>query len=259
VQADVVERVHEAQVGKLGVLAGDGGVGRFDVQVGHVVRQDGDLVGVQLVAVLVRQLLGLAAKVLQQLADVGAGARGRVEDVHVAVDQVLAEVLFTEPVGAVDHEAHDFVGGVDHAQAVGGLGVVDLVEVLVDDLEEGLLLAVAADLRGGGADGGVVGFQALERVLLQRTREEGAFQRVQLAGDVVVLVKVAVVEDVGKDFLGQDVLDQHLAHVGLGQRGLMASCAWVRNLACAARKSALPVSCLSIMCATLAARWAGRP
>jgi hypothetical protein len=136
VQADVVQRVHEAQVGKFGVLAGDGRVGRFDVQVGHVVRQDGHLVGVQLVAVLVLQLFGLAAEVLQQLADVGAGARGRVEDVHVAVDQVLAEVGFAQPVGAVDHEAHDLVGGVDHAQAVGGLGVVDLVEVLVDDLQE---------------------------------------------------------------------------------------------------------------------------
>jgi hypothetical protein len=87
-------------------------------------------------------------------------------------------------------------------------------------LRKGLLLAVAADLRGGGADGGVVGFQALERVLLERAGEEGAFQRVQLAGDVVVLVEVAVVEDVGKDFLGQDVLDQHLAHVGLAQRGV---------------------------------------
>jgi hypothetical protein len=85
---------------------------------------------------------------------------------------------------------------------------------------KGLLLAVAADLRGGGADGGVVGFQALERVLLERAGEEGAFQRVQLAGDVVVLVEVAVVEDVGEDFLGQDVLDQHLAHVGLAQRGV---------------------------------------
>ena len=220
VQAHVVQRVHEAEVGKFGVLAGDGGVGGFDVQVGDVVGQDGDFVGVQLVLVFVLQLGGLAAKVLHQLADEGAGAGGRVEDLHVLVDQVLAEVLFAEPVGAVDHEAHDLVGRIDHAQPVGGLGVVDLVEVLVDDLEEGLLLVVAADLRGGGADRGVVGLQALERVLLQAAGEEVAFQRVQLARDVVVLVKVAVVEDLGEDFFGQDVLDQHLAHVGLGQAGV---------------------------------------
>jgi len=79
---------------------------------------------------------------------------------------------------------------------------------------------VAADLRGGGADGGVVTLQALERLALERAGEEGAFQRVQLAGHVVVLVKVAVVEHLGEDFFGQDVLDQHLAHVGIGQRGV---------------------------------------
>lgn len=207
VQAHVVQRVHEAEVGELGVVAGDGGVGGLDIEVGHVVRKDGDLVGVQFVLVFVRQLLGLAAKVLQQFADVGARTGGRVEDIHVLIDQVLAEVLLAQPVSTVDHEAYDFVGGVDHAQAVGGLGVVDLVEVFVDDLEEGLLLAMAADLRGGGANGGVVGLQALERLLLERAGEEGAFERVQLAGDVVVLVEVAVVEDLGEDLFGQDVLD----------------------------------------------------
>ncbi len=170
--------------------------------------------------VFVLELRRLAAKVFQQFADEGAGAGGRVEDFHVLVDQVLAEVLFAEPVGAVDHEAHDFVGRVDHAQPVGGLGVVDLVEVFVDDLEEGLLLVVAADLRGGGADGGVVGFQAFERLLLQAAGEELGFQRVQFARHVVVLVEVAVVEHLGEDFLGQDVLDQHLAHVGFGEAGV---------------------------------------
>ena len=79
---------------------------------------------------------------------------------------------------------------------------------------------MVADLRGGAADGGVVGLQALEGVLLQRAGEEGVFQRVQLAGDVVVPVEVAVVEDVGEDLLGQDVLDQHLAHVGFGKQGV---------------------------------------
>ena len=163
VQAHVVQRVDEAQVRELLVLAGDRGVGGFDVQVGHVVRQDRHFVGVQLFAVLVLQLLRLAAEVLEQLADEGAGAGGRVEDLDVVVDQVAAEVLLAQPVGAFDHEAHDLVRRVDDAQPVGGLGVVDLVEVLVDDLEEGLLLVVAGDLRGGGADGGVVGLQAFQR------------------------------------------------------------------------------------------------
>ena len=77
------------------------------------------------------------------------------------VDQVPAEVFLAKPVGAVDHEAHDLVRRVDNAQPVGGLGVVDLVEVLVDDLEESLLFVMAADLRGRGANGCVVGLQAL--------------------------------------------------------------------------------------------------
>ena len=58
VGADVVERVDEAQVLELGVLAGDRRIRGLDVQVGHVIRQDGDLVGVQLLIVLVLQLRG---------------------------------------------------------------------------------------------------------------------------------------------------------------------------------------------------------
>ena len=54
-------------------------------------------------------------------------------------------------------------------------------------------------------------------LLLQRAGEEGRLQLVELARDVVLLVEVAVVEDLGEDFLGQDVLDQHLAHIGVGR------------------------------------------
>jgi hypothetical protein len=42
-------------------------------------------------------------------------------------------VLFAKIVGALDHEADDFVRRIDDAEAVGGFGIVDLVEVLVDD------------------------------------------------------------------------------------------------------------------------------
>jgi hypothetical protein len=147
------------RLGNSSYFAGDGGVGGLDVQVGHVVRQDGHFVGVQLVLVFVLQLLGLAAEMLRQLANESARAGGRVEDVHILVDQVLAKVLFAQPVGTVDHDAHDLIGGVDDAQPVCRLAVVDLVEVLVNDLQKGLLHAMAADLRGGGANGGVVGFQ----------------------------------------------------------------------------------------------------
>ena len=142
---------------------------------------------------------------------------GRVEDLDAGVDQRLAEMLVAEPVGALDHEFHDLVRRIDDAQPVGRLRVVDLVEVLVDDLEKGLLLRMAGDRRRVGADRRVVGLQRPQRLALHRAGEEFPLQRVELAGDVVLAVEVALVEDVGEDFLGQDVLDQHLADVGLGR------------------------------------------
>ena len=138
--SDIVERVDEAEVRELGELAGDRGIGRLDVQVGDVVGQDRHLVGVQLFLYLCASFCRLAAEMLEQFADEGAGAGGRVEDFDVAGRSGLAEVLLAQPVGALDHEAHDLVRRVDDAEPVGGLRVVDLVEVLVDDLEEGLLL-----------------------------------------------------------------------------------------------------------------------
>ena len=47
--------------------------------------------------------------------------------------------------------------------------------------------------------------------------EEGGFELVQLARDVVVLVVVGAGEDGREHFAGEDVLDQHLAHVGFGE------------------------------------------
>jgi len=106
---------------------------------------------------------------------------------------------------------------IDDAQPVGRLGVVDLVELFVDDLEELLLFGMRGDQRGGGLDRGVVGFQYVERVAPDRPGEEGILQPSQFARDVVLAVILAVVEDLSEDLLGQDVLDQHLAHVIAGQ------------------------------------------
>ena len=89
-------------------------------------------------------------QVFDQLGDEGARAGGGVEDFHALVAQRLAEVLEDQMVGALDHEAHDLIRRVDHAQAVGGLGVVGVVEILVERLEELLLLVVVGDLRRRG-------------------------------------------------------------------------------------------------------------
>ena len=70
------------------------------------------------------------------------------------------------------------------------------------------------DLRGRAANGGVVRLQRFKRLEFGIADEEGGFQFVQLAGDVVFAVKGGVRENSGKYFLGQHMLNQHLAHIG---------------------------------------------
>jgi hypothetical protein len=155
--------------------------------------------------------------VFQQLADERAGARRGIEDFHVPVDEVTAKMPFGEPVGAFDHEPHDLVGRVDDAQPIRSLDVVDLVEILVDDLEKGLLLVVTFDVRRGGADCRVIRLEAFERAVFGVAREERRFELVEFPRDVVVLVERPAREHRREDFLGQDVLDQHFPHVGLDE------------------------------------------
>ena len=112
----------------------------------------------QLVLVFVSELVSLAAEMLQEIDDEGSRARRRIEDFHVLVDQLLAKMLLAEPVGAFDHEAHDFVRRIGHAQPVGSLAVIDLVKTLVDHLQEFLLFLMAEDDRRRALDGDVIGF-----------------------------------------------------------------------------------------------------
>ena len=128
-------------------------------------------------------------------------------------------MLLEQVVGAADDEVHHLVGGVDDAEAVGGGGVVGLVEVLVDGLEELLLFGVVGDLVGGAADGAVVGAEAVDGLAAGVAGEEGAFEGVQLAGDVVLAVELVLGEDAQEDVAGEDVLQQHLADVGVGDVG----------------------------------------
>ncbi len=79
---------------------------------------------------------------------------------------------------------------------------------------------MGGDLRGGGSDGAVVGLQALERLKLGVAGEERPLELVEFAGHVVVLVEGGSRKDGGEDLLGQDVLDQHLPHIGRGEAGV---------------------------------------
>ena len=100
----VVQRVHEAQVGELQVAARPLLVGVLDVQVGDVVGQDGHFVGVDFVEVLALQPVG--GQVVDQGGDEGARPGGRVENLHVVVGQRLAEVLLQQVVRPPDDEVH---------------------------------------------------------------------------------------------------------------------------------------------------------
>ena len=93
---------------------------------------------------------------------------------------------------------------------------------------------MVGDLVGGAADGAVVGAQAVYGLAAHVAGEEGALQGVQLAGDVVLPVELVLGEDAQEDVLGQDVLEQHLAHVAVADTsGLMVWRQTVRKTAAA--------------------------
>ena len=152
---------------------------------------------------------------IDQVGNEGAGARGRVQDLHVIVGQGLAEVLPQQVVGAPDDEVHHLVGGIDHAQAVGGGGIVGFIKILVDGLEELLLFGVFRDFIGGPPDGPVVGAQPVNGLPPHVAGKEGPLQGLQVPGDVVLPVELVFINHPQKNILGQDVLQQHFPHVGL--------------------------------------------
>ena len=69
-------------------------------------------------------------------------------------------------------------------------------------------------------DGGVVRLKRVQSLLLNIASEEQSLQHVKRLSDVVIAVEITVAEDTGEDVLGQDVLDQHLAHVSVGNAGV---------------------------------------
>ena len=125
-----------------------------------------------------------------------------------------AEVLLQQVVRAPDYEVDHLVGRVDDAEPVGGGRVVGLVEVLVDGLQEALLLGVVGDVVGGPADGAVVRPEPVYGLPPHVAGEEGVLQPVEPPRDVVLAVELVLGEHAQEDVLGQDVLEQHLPHVG---------------------------------------------
>lgn len=74
--------------------------------------------------------------------------------------------------------------------------------------------------RGRGEDRGVIGLEALQRVSLDRAGEKLGFERIKLFRDIVLAMEIALVENLGENVFRQNMLDQHLAHVGGGDGGV---------------------------------------
>ena len=128
-------------------------------------------------------------------------------------------MLPEQVVCAADDEVDHLVRGVDDAEPVGGCGVVGFIKILVDGLEEALLFGVVGDVVCCPADCAVVGAEPVDGLAAHVAGEEGPLQAVEPLGDVVLAVELVLGEDAEEDVPGEDVLEEHLAHVGLRHVG----------------------------------------
>ena len=129
---------HLERVGEHGSLEGLVGaararvVGLLDVHRHDVVRQQQDLVGVDLLGVLAPELLRGDQVALDEVRHEGPRPREGVQDVHAVVGQGLAELAAQHPVGLAQDVVDYLGGGVHHAHLVGGALERDLEEALVE-------------------------------------------------------------------------------------------------------------------------------
>ena len=102
-----------------------------------------------------------------------------------------------------------------------GIGHVrreSLEELLVNGVEKILLLGEVAEVGAGALDGRVIRVQLLEEFLLRKAGRSQRFDDVlHLRGNHVALGELGVLEQVAHQPLGEQVLDEHLVHVVLGQ------------------------------------------
>lgn len=74
---------------------------------------------------------------------------------------------------------------------------------------------VVSDVDGGLLDDRVVGADAFQGVAAQGSGKKGLGNGGKFAGDVVLAVELGIVKNRGKDLFGKEVLNKHLAHVGI--------------------------------------------
>ncbi len=90
----------------------------------------------------------LVRKGLNEIAYKSPGPCGWIEDFDILGCKSLSEMLVQKPIRTFDNELHYFVRRVNYAQLIGSLGIVCLVEILIDDFQELLLFMVAHNAGG---------------------------------------------------------------------------------------------------------------
>ncbi len=160
-----LERVGQRHPGErligvsVGGLARQSMVGRLDVHRGDVVRQQHDLVGVQLLRVLSGEVGGRDQVGLQQPGNEGARPRKTVQNMHALIGQPAPEMLARHEISRPHNEVHDLDRRVHDPQRLGLLLEADPEELLVQ-LGDHLLLALGAgDLAGAPSHRFVKAFQ----------------------------------------------------------------------------------------------------
>ena len=126
---------------------------------------------------------------------------------------------------AGDHEIDEGLRGIDDAVGVGDLDAKALEESLIDGVQELLLLVEIGDGGGGVFDGEVEGIELGEIVAAEGAGGEGLDDLLDLLGDDVALHEIGDVEDVAKDALGQEMLDEHLLDGVVGEVGVQRAAA----------------------------------
>ena len=128
----------------------------LNIDSGNVISKQQNLVAIDLIRVLVRQLFSRnKLLILQQVHHEGARTRKRIEDAHALVGQTLPEFFSQNSVSSVQNVVHHLVRGINDAHLL-RCGLECLAEeFLVEFLNDLLLSGVAANGLGAQAHAGV--------------------------------------------------------------------------------------------------------
>ena len=84
-------------------------------------------------------------------------------------------MLMDKIIGALDHEANDFIGGVHNPQSISPLGIIGLVKVFVHHFEKLLLFVMIENACGFCFNDIVISVQSTESLTLCFSGEECLF------------------------------------------------------------------------------------